>query len=183
MLQERATISDTPLPTEAQDIPVPAAFASIRLGDTQYTVGEDVEGGLHFTAAAGGNWKALTHTLEDGWHDIGAEILVATRDALHDYLRMHLIRLTQGSLAEAPQRFDIMGFEWELRRDEDGTVAIRLPLHDWRAVKVTGTFDTDREFAIAAFAAARPDLSKSMAEDVLSWAKRLAAGAVVMPVM
>lgn len=167
------------------DVPVPVAFAKLRLGDTTYTVGECSKGRLFFLTEDTAAWRKLDCTLEDGWHEIGARVLMATRDALHDYLRMHMIRLTLDNASGTETRYDIGGFVWDLRPVSADVVAVRFPLHDWRHVNVSAIDpkSSPREYAIAVFSAARPDLGKTVAENVHAWAKRLAAGALVTPIM
>lgn len=164
---------------------VPDVFARLRLGEAVYTIGEDRNARLYFMSGASSPWRPLHRRLEDGWQEIGATILIATRDALHDYLRMHMIRLTPDDAPGAETRYDVGGFVWDLRRVSDDTVAVRFPFHDWRHVHVAPPVSglAPNEFAIAVFSAARPDLGRTMAENVHAWAKRLASGAIVTPIM
>ena len=181
-LSNEATI---PPSSGIDDTIVPDAFARLRLGETVYTIGEDSSSQLYFQSDDLPQWHPLNRTLEDGWHEIGATILISTRDALHDYLRMHMIQLTPDDAPEGETRYDVGGFVWDLRRVSDDAVAVRFPFHDWRTVQV-GALEPKhppREFAIAVFSAVRPDLGKSMADNVHAWAKRLASGAVVTPLV
>lgn len=180
----QANVIKTILPP-APAVPMPVAFAKLRLGDSTYTIGECSEGTLFFLTDESDSWRQLDRTLEDGWQEIGATILMSTRDALHDYLRMHMIRLTLDNTSWAETSYDIGGFVWDLRSVSADTVAVRFPLHDWRLVNVSKIDPnvTVREYAIAVFSAARPDLGKTLAENVRAWAKRLAAGALVTPIM
>ncbi|MGS4946815.1 hypothetical protein ACVDG3_15140 [Meridianimarinicoccus sp. RP-17] len=175
----------TTAPPVTHDAAMPVPFALLRLGNATYTVGEGPRGRLFFMNDDAGGWDDLNRTLEDGWQEIGARILVSTRDALHDFLHTHMIRLATENASADDTRYDIGGFVWDLRPVSADTVAVRFPLHDWRQVTVPGLDPkaTPRERAIAVFLAARPDLGRTMAGNVHAWAKRLAAGALVTPIM
>ncbi|MCE6952955.1 hypothetical protein LAZ29_18680 [Cereibacter sphaeroides] len=190
LARETTHRSQPPLPPAAPEPVVtagdesPAPLARLRIGPASYEIasyaGSDV---LAFRTDADMAWRDLEADLSLGWFEIAAEILQRTRNALEEYVRMHMIRRREDACTDGQNGFDLYGLGWEVR--ETGT-ALLLRLDgdaDWREVRpsalahVTGM----RERAAAALVAEVGDLRDRIGEDVHAWARRLAAGAMVEP--
>ena len=88
----------TGVPDHLQDA---RPFAAVRLGNNRYFVANgETEDDLMYRPEDRQEWSLLSRNLEDGWQKVIAEILVHTRDAMQDYVRMHLINVS-GEKSEA----------------------------------------------------------------------------------
>ncbi|MBO6853532.1 MAG: hypothetical protein JJ872_07190 [Marivivens sp.] len=161
------------------------AFAVINIGGTDYMVGRDEDNDvLAFQTKEKPRWTSLRNTLEHGWSAIAAEILSLTRNATFEYIRMHLIHRKNVATEENVMMFDLYGFEWFLRVENDH-VEIRFGGDDWQPADL-GYLPADSPNAVLAATAllnGLPDASLLFGRDVEAWALRLAAGALVRPIM
>ncbi|MFY0682369.1 MAG: hypothetical protein JXR13_17495 [Thalassovita sp.] len=131
-------------------------------------------------------WKALRNGIDNGWRPVAAEVLRNTRDALHDYCRMHMIRRSGAFRPGNMVSLTLFGFDWDLRVSSDGRRAqVRLPEQGWEEVdkSLVAEHAELKELAIAALIKFSPTIHQVFEDDVEAWALRLAAGAQVMPVM
>lgn len=184
---------------DASAVPDPALevapFAKLTIGEGSYEVGtvlNDPAGVgeshevLAFRAGADEPWQQLRAGLEDGWRPVAAEVVRKTRDALHDYVGMHMIRRSGAFCAGGRVSLTLFGFDWEVRLSSDGKRAqVRLPEMSWEEVdpKLVKEYDDFKELAIASLIKSRPSIHKVFEDDVEAWALRLAAGASVVPIM
>jgi hypothetical protein len=174
-----------------------APFARLTIGETSFDVGTvkpgqpeaDTEDGrevIAFRPTGGTGWKALEHNVDEGWRQVGAEVLRNSSDALHDYVGMHMIRRSGAFEPGNMVSLTLFGFEWDLRFSRDGKRAqVRLPETNWSEVDrgLMSEFDDKRELAIASLLRFSPSIHKVFEDDVEAWSLRLAAGAQVMPIM
>lgn len=187
------------VPGEASAAPDPdlevAPFARLTIGDAVFEVGtvltDIVAAGeahevLAFRPNADTPWKQLRADLQDGWRPVAAEVVRNTRDALHDYVGMHMIRRSGAFRAGGRVSLTLFGFDWEVRLSSDGKRAqVRLPDMSWEEVdpKLVEDHKDFKELAIASLIKSRPSIHKVFEDDVEAWALRLAAGASVVPIM
>ena len=161
----------------------PEPLARLNIGGTNYMIGElaDLDM-LAFRMETDMEWTHLKNTVEEGWSEIAAEIIAATRDTTHDYIRMHMIHRRNAELGDNIVLFELFGFEWFIRLADDRTET-RVAGGDWVAFDA-GDFDREEELghiAVRALLTAVPDASEKFAKDIKEWSLRLAAGAMVMP--
>jgi hypothetical protein len=174
-----------------------APFARLTIGEGSFDVGtvkagqpeaerEDGREVLAFRETGDGAWKVLEHNVDEGWRQVGAEVLRNTSDALHDYVGMHMIRRSGAFEPGNMVSLTLFGFEWDLRFSRDGSRAqVRMPDTNWSEVDRTlmTQFEDKRELAIASLLRFSPSIHKVFEDDVEAWSRRLAAGAQVMPIM
>ena len=171
-----------------------APFARLSIGEACYDIGtikpqseeEDSKEAIAFRPDAETPWKALKSGVEDGWRPVAAEVLRSTRDALHDYVGMHMIRRSGSFEPGNMVSLTLFGFDWDLRSSSNGRRAqVRLPDTSWTEVDkaLMAEFQDRRELAIAALLRFSPDIHKVFQDDVEAWSLRLAAGASVTPIM
>lgn len=171
-----------------------APFARLTIGENSYDIGTIVAGpemdeeeeSIAFRMDADSPWKRLNANVAKGWRPVAAEVLRNTRDALHDYVGMHMIRRSGSFEPGNMVSLTLFGFDWDLRTSSDGRRAqVRLPDTSWSEVdkSLMGEYKDKRELAIAALLRFSPDIHKVFEDDVEAWSLRLAAGASVMPIM
>ena len=161
----------------------PEPVARLNIGGTNYVIGElaalDM---LAFRLESGGEWHHLSNTVEDGWSSIAAEIIAATRDTTREYIRMHMIHRRNVNVGDNIRLFDLYGFEWFIRIDDQGCFT-RVEGRNWEPVNIDG-LDIEEDLgkiAVNAIMVAVPDAREYFKDDVDQWARRIAAGAMVMP--
>ncbi|MEA5160814.1 hypothetical protein U5903_08520 [Cereibacter johrii] len=175
------------LPTPQPEEPAagPAPFARLKIGGAVYEVaGVPDSDVLSFRIDPAADWCALDADLAAGWSEIAAEILQRTRNALEDYVRMHMIRRREEEDPAGGNGFDLYGIGWEVR-EAGSALLLRLDGEaEWQTVPAPALAHAAgfRERAAAALVAQVRDLRERIGEDVHAWAKRLAAGALVEPV-
>lgn len=173
-----------------------APFARLTIGEASYEIGtvapgqieveDDAREVIAFREDELTPWKALKNNVDEGWRPVAAEVLRNTRDALHDYVGMHMIRRSGSFNPGNMVSLTLFGFDWDLRFSRDGKRAqVRLPETNWSEVDkgLMAEFEDKRELAIAALLRFSPSIHKVFEDDVEAWALRLAAGAQVMPIM
>ncbi|MFP4571038.1 hypothetical protein [Rhodosalinus sp.] len=164
-----------------------APFARLVVAESAFEIAETgVEGRLVFRPAASDDpWERLDAGRDAGWRAIGAEILERTRDALLDFVRMHLIRLDGEPESDGPFEYDLFGFRWGYRDISPAGIELRLPGRDWTPANLDEAEPPleGRERAIDALLRAHPEVALIFAEEVHAWAIRLAAGAQVRPAL
>ncbi|AXQ94067.1 hypothetical protein ORIO_10295 [Cereibacter azotoformans] len=162
----------------------PDPIARLKIGASAYEIaGWPDSDALAFRTDAASPWRELEADLAAGWSEIAAEILQRTRNALEEYVRMHMIRRREDQEAGGANGFDLYGLGWEVR-DIGGEMLLRLDEEtDWRPVRESALSHVAgmRERAAAALVAQVKDLRERIGDDVHAWAKRLAAGALVEP--
>jgi hypothetical protein len=172
---------------EDQETRAATPFARLEVAESVFEIAEaDAEGGLAFRPAGrDAAWERLDAGREAGWRAIGAEILERTRDALLDFVRMHLIRLEGAPEGDGPFEYDLFGFRWGYRDVSAAGIELRLPGRDWAPANLEEAEPplAGRERAIDALLRAHPEVALIFAEEVHAWAVRLAAGARVRPAL
>lgn len=162
-----------------------APFAKIALGDRAFQVcdRDDVEAALAFRPEAGGAWLCLSHSLEDGWLRIGADILQSDPEALRHFLTTHAVRQTGWYRDGDEIVFDTLGTPWSVRRIDATHAEVTMGSDAARRVDPSvATSDDPREQAIEVLIAAYPDLAERFGPEIDHWAVRLASGGVVTPI-
>lgn len=161
-------------------------FACITLGERSYLVCDrtDEEGALAFRPESGGPWMCLSHSLEDGWLRIGADILQSDPAVLMHFLTTHAVRLSGWYKLGDEIRFDTLGTTWSVRLEDEARALVVLGDAPARAVDPQGaTAEDPREQAIEMLIAAYPDLAQRFGPEIDHWAVRLASGGVVKPIL
>lgn len=161
-------------------------FARIVLGDRAFQVCDrtDADHALAFRPEAGGDWMCLSHTIEDGWLRIGADILQSDPATLMHFLTTHAVRQSGWFRAGDEIVFDTLGTPWSVRLLADGRAEVTLETATPRMADPSAAQSDDlREQAIEMLIAAYPDLSTRFAAEIDHWAVRLAHGALVTPIL
>ena len=119
-----------------------APFARLTIGEASYEIGtvapgqieveDDAREVIAFREDELTPWKALKNNVDEGWRPVAAEVLRNTRDALHDYVGMHMIRRSGSFNPGNMVSLTLFGFDWDLRFSRDGKRAqVRLPETNW----------------------------------------------------
>lgn len=162
-------------------------FSALRLGNNKYQIANGAEGdSLVFRVDEDSDWVPLNSKMEEGWHKITAEILIATRDAMQDYALMHTIKMPLET--DDPEHFsyNLFDFRWEMKVSPDeNKLSLLLPERGWVEYDNIDidSFESRRAASIHALVKATPDLVDNFREDVEAWAIRLASGSVVEPIL
>ncbi|TCP61393.1 hypothetical protein EV663_105111 [Rhodovulum bhavnagarense] len=159
-------------------------FARLTVCARAYEIAEIAPGKVSFRASGEESWEALDATREDGWHQIASEIMQRSSDALLDFVRMHLIRISGDPDTNGPFEYDLFGFVFAYRDITPAGIELRLPDQDWVALNLPEQEPplTGRERAIDALLRGYPEIALLFAEDVEAWALRLSAGLRIEPV-
>lgn len=162
------------------------AFARLRIGEMQYDIGRcDATDRMAFHVTGGSSeWLPLMRSFEEGWPEIAAEIIARTRNATRDYIRMHMIRHREVALPEGEREYDLYGILWRVRGTNEAAEV-------WQAETGWVEFDTTpilespdpRDLAAQALIAAVDRLEDRIGQDVQGWARRLAQGAQISPIL
>lgn len=162
------------------------AFARLRIGEDVHDIGRcDVTDRMAFRPTGSTqDWLPLMHNFEQGWPEIAAEIIARTRNAMRDYIRMHMIRHREVTMPEGEREYDLYGILWRVRGTGEAAEV-------WQDGAGWMEFDTSavaeshdpRDLAAQALIAALPDLDERIGGDVQGWARRLAQGAQISPIL
>ena len=163
-----------------------APFARLRIGLKTFDIAElgPPEGLLCFREAGKSRWIALRVGIEDGWHRIGGDILMADPAAMTHFLHTHAVRLHGWFGAGQRIAFDTLGTPWSV--DCPDAIRARIAFADEPEVELPqsrATADDPRDRAIQLLIAAIPGLRARFGAGVEDWARRLAAGASVAPIL
>ncbi|NBO20968.1 MAG: hypothetical protein EBU97_03280, partial [Rhodobacteraceae bacterium] len=180
---------ETPGPQDiSDDDDVPAAppfliMARLRIGEVNHDIGRSAQDKLAFRqTGSDADWQPLQNTVEEGWPDVAAEIIAATRDALFDYVRMHMIHVRDAGLPDGQYLYDLYGLKWVVTGGHANALS-RLPKGDWVAYPAEHFGpDATRERSARGALAVYPDLEERIGKDVRDWARRIAQGSSVTPV-
>lgn len=177
------------VPPPAEDVVVSSqfeAFARLRIGEMVHDIGRcDMTDRMAFRPVGSDvEWLPLMHSFEEGWPEIAAEIISRTRNATRDYIRMHMIRHREVTMPEGEREYDLYGLLWRVRGTNEAAEV-------WHEASDWVEFDTSpvaesadpRDLAAQALIAAIPDLNEKIGSDVQSWARRLAQGAQISPIL
>lgn len=178
-----AALAQTPVVAEKPAIlDAPEAFARLRIGEKSHVIGTLPSGALAFCREGAAEWHALRNGVEEGWAEISAEIIQKSDTAIFDYVRMHMIQHHDAAIPTEDADFDLHGLGWGLRQTTEGAF-LRLEKGDWHPVVVDiapGEAGL-RGAAAGLLLTHSPDIAERIASDVHAWARRIAAGASVMP--
>lgn len=159
-------------------------FARLRIGEAVFDIGRcDATDRMAFrTTGTDRDWATLMHSFEEGWPEIAAEIIARTRNALRDYIRMHMIRHREITLPEGEREYDLYGLLWRVRGTQEAA-EVWQPESGWVEFDTTSVMESHdpRDLAAQALIAALPDLNERIGADVKGWARRLAQGAQISP--
>lgn len=161
----------------------PEPIARLRIAERDYVIGEiESLGMLAFRLHDGGDWAALTNTVEQGWSAIAAEIIEVTFDTTREYIRMHMIQRRDIDHGADTEAFDLYGFEWRVRLTE-GKSEVRLGDQSWQTFDKGDLVAPDqiKFIAVEALLSVHEDPRAMFGKDIDAWARRIAAGASVMP--
>lgn len=162
------------------------AFARLRIGESLQDIGRcEATDRLAFRPSGSSDmWTPLMHGFEDGWPEVAAEIIARTRNATRDYIRMHMIRNRDADAFPGEREYDLYGLLWRVRGTVDEAEV-------WQEETGWMPFDTSpvaessdpRDLAAQALIAAVHDLDDRIGADVRGWARRLAQGAQISPIL
>lgn len=177
--------NSNPIPDQAPSIAsnLPEPIARLRIGTHDYVIGEiEALEMLAFRPQEGGDWMELTNTVEEGWSSIASEIIKLTFDTTREYIRMHMIQRRDVDMGKNIEAFDLYGFEWYVRLDEKKS-EVRLGGQNWSEFD-RGDLDPVEKIkyvAVEALLSVLTDPRAMFGKDIDAWARRIAAGASVMP--
>lgn len=161
------------------------AIANLSLGKSTYDIGEsEDETRLAYRAAgSAGDWAELTVGLADGWSEIATEIMLATQDALKDYVFTHMIHERQKD-DQQERVYSLYDLRWQIRPSSEGLQGRLEGAAGWQNLPTpeVGFADHPRETAYAALLELVPALEAQIHGDVRAWLRRLATGATVVPI-
>ena len=97
---------------------------------------------------------------------------------------MHMIRNQEADLSAGEPEYDLYGLLWRVRGTLDGA-EVWQPGKGWVVFDTTPVIDSDdpRDLAAQALVSAVPDLDQRIGADVKGWARRLAQGAQISPIL
>jgi hypothetical protein len=162
------------------------AFARLRIGEALHDIGRcEATDRLAFRPSGSADmWNPLVHGFEEGWPDVAAEIIARTRNAMRDYIRMHMIRNRDADATQGEREYDLYGIPWRVRGTVDAAEVWHIET-GWMAFDTTPVADSSdpRDLAAQALIAAVRDLEDRIGADVRGWARRLAQGAQISPIL
>ena len=174
-------LAHEPSPAIANNLPEP--IARLRIGTHDYVIGEiEALEMLAFRPQEGGEWIELSNTVENGWSSIASEIIKLTFDTTREYIRMHMIQRRDLDMGKNIEAFDLYGFEWYIRL-EDTKSEVRLGGQNWSEFD-RGDLDPVEKIkfvAVEGLLSVLTDPRAMFGKDIDAWARRIAAGASVMP--
>ncbi len=162
------------------------AFARLRIGEAVHDIGRcDTTDRMAFRpTGTDHDWLPLMHSFEQGWPEIAAEIIARTRNAMRDYIRMHMIRHREVAMPEGEREYDLYGLMWRVRGTGEAA-EVWLDASGWVEFDTSPVAESHdpRDLAAQALIAAIPDLDERIGSDVQGWARRLAQGAQISPIL
>lgn len=162
------------------------AFARLRIGEMVHDIGRcDATDRMAFRpTGTEQDWLTLMHSFEEGWPEIAAEIIARTRNATRDYIRMHMIRHREVTMPEGEREYDLYGLLWRVRGTGEAAEVWQQGA-DWVEFDTSPVAESHdpRDLAAQALIAAIPDLDEKIGADVKGWARRLAQGAQISPIL
>lgn len=162
------------------------AFARLRIGEAVHDIGRcDATDRMAFRPmGTAQDWLPLMHSFEEGWPEIAAEIIARTRNAMRDYIRMHMIRHREVTMPDGEREYDLYGLLWRVRGTGEAAEVWQEGT-DWVEFDTSPVVDSadPRDLAAQALIAAIPDLDEKIGSDVQGWARRLAQGAQISPIL
>lgn len=163
-----------------------APFALVSIGARSYEIAEilgDDLSAIAFRIAGGAEWTALGRRAEDGWGQVGAEILLLDPDVLFDFLQTHAVRTGTSETPPYSMHFNTLGVAWSasLTQNRDGTVCFEGD--EPRHARLGRNAPSDgRARAILLLLSAYPDARARFEPHISQWAQRIAQGVCVKPV-
>jgi|LauGreDrversion4_2_1035121.scaffolds.fasta_scaffold231625_1 hypothetical protein len=162
------------------------AFARLRIGEMLHDIGrcESTDRMAFRLSGSTEMWTPLLNSFEDGWPEVAAEIIARTRNALRDYIRMHMIRNREADVMPGEREYDLYGLLWRVRGTVEAAEVWRVE-HGWQPFDTAPVAESDdpRDLAAHALISAVPDLDARIGADVKGWARRLAQGAQISPIL
>lgn len=162
------------------------AFARLRIGEMLHDIGRCKATDRMAFRPTGSvdSWNPLMNGFEDGWPEVAAEIIARTRNATRDYIRMHMIRDRDADVTPGERQYDLYGMLWRVR----GTVDAAEVWHaetDWIPFDTAPVAESSdpRDLAAQALVSTVRDLDDRIGADVQGWARRLAQGAQISPIL
>lgn len=188
ILAQQGIAAAAPVEVVEDAPPAPAAefapMARLRIGVESFDIARaEALDALGFrVTGSNGDWRVLRNGLEEGWPEIIAEVLKATRDVVMEYVRMHMIHERDVALPEGQYHYDLYGMGWTVRGTPEHA-EVSLNGADWAVFDASGVaWDSPRDLSARAALAGYPDIGERIGGDVHEWCKRLAAGSEVVPI-
>lgn len=162
-------------------------FAQLTIGPNIYEISssEGMEQ-IAFADMGSSNRVQLRRNLNDGWAKIGSEIIMRTKNALHEYISMHVLKMKGETLGEGPLFYNLFDMTWIVRVNASDTgVEMKFPDQPWVNVDLNrAEFENQcQEIVLHALIKARPDLHDMLFDDIDQWGQRMSAGVQVLPIM
>lgn len=181
-------VAPAPLAVPAPVLAKPADFraiANLSLGKSTHDIGEseDETRLAYRPAGSSADWAELRGSLADGWPEIATEIMLATQNALKDYVFTHMIHERQKDSAQ-DRTYSLYDLHWTVRDSATGLQGRLDDQPDWQDLHPLDVSfaDDPREAAFAALLRLMPNLDQHIHDDVRAWLRRLASGATVVPI-
>ena len=194
-MQQPASMTDIPpaatgnpprrSPSHGHSCRAQAPFARLVIGDGHYEVAHansDLPL-LAFRLHGQMEWTALDRQIADGWIAIAADILLLDADVIYDFLTTHAVRLTDTDCPEEMQ-FNTLGLHWSARLTDSRTGEVRFGSGTWRHANLGLRAPTDRRAcAILLLLACFPDARERFEPHISYWARRIAQGVSIQPIL
>jgi hypothetical protein len=195
-MQTQPQMTDTQAPRPAADRPrstrhghscrAGAAFARLAIGQGFYEVAETTEAGapLAFRVEGQQEWTAIDRNIRDGWAEIAADILLLDPDVIFEFLQTHAVRIGTENDPPYAMEFDTLGVRWSARLLENRDGEVRFGGGEWQHARLGIQAPRDgRERAILILLAAVRDARARFEPHISNWARRIAQGVSVQPVI
>lgn len=194
-MHSQAHMTDTPIPqnenrprsaSHGHVCSAGAPFAQLSIGLRTYEIAEALSEGerLAFRAKGQQEWAALDRVIADGWVEIASDILLLDPDMLFDFLHTHAVRTGTGAEPPYEMEFNTLGIKWAARLLQDRDGEVRFGSGTWHHARLGLKAPSDgRERAIMVLLAACPDVRTRFEPHIVHWARRIAQGVRVIPVM
>lgn len=163
-----------------------APFAALQVGTRRYEIATSLrdENMLAFRVAGQQEWSALDRALDEGWVKIGADILLLDPDVLFDFLLTHAVVTVSDAERVNQLDFDTLGVRWSavLMHDRDGEVMIDGGAWQYARLGMNAPKE-GRKRAIMLLLATLPNAHSYFEPHITQWARRIAQGVTIRPIL
>jgi hypothetical protein len=163
-----------------------APFARLGIGPGTYEVAEMTGDGalLAFRVEGQQEWTALDRQISDGWVEIAADILLLDPDVIFEFLQTHAVRVGTENEPPYAMEFDTLGVRWSARLLENRDGEVRFGDEAWQHARLGIQAPRDgRARAIMILLATTRDARARFEPHISNWARRIAQGVRVQPIL
>ena len=195
-MQMHPQMTDIQPPRQASDRPrsarhghscrAKAPFARLGIGPGAYEVSEmaDDSALLAFRVEGQQEWTALDRRISDGWVEIAADILLLDPDVIFEFLQTHAVCVATECAPPYAMEFDTLGVRWSARLLENRDGEVRFGDGEWQHARLGIQAPKDgRARAIMVLLATTRDARARFEPHISNWARRIAQGVSVQPVI